>query len=169
MGQLWVICGPAGVGKSTYGRKLAAEKGACFLDSDTVTEPVVRAGMVLAGLNPNDRDSPDYKVAFREPVYECLFATAAENLPQNDVVLVGPFTSEIRDPDWRDGLEERFKTPVQVVFVSCDDLERKRRIELRGHPRDDFKLRNWSEYVDQGDVRPPAFTHEHIVNQLLKS
>ena len=169
MGQLWVICGPAGAGKSTYGRKLAAEKGACFLDSDTVTEPVIRAGMVLAGLDLDDRDSPDYKAAFREPVYECLFATAAENLPQTDVILVGPFTSEIRDPGWRDGLEGRFKTSVRVIFVSCDDVERKRRIELRGNPRDDFKLRNWSEYVDQGDVRPPAFTHEHIVNQLLKS
>jgi len=152
MGQLWVICGPAGAGKSTYGRKLAAEKGACFLDSDTVTEPVIRAGMVLAGLDLDDRDSPDYKDAFREPVYECLFATAAENLPQTDVILEG-----------------RFKTSVRVIFVSCDDVERKHRIELRGNPRDDFKLRNWSEYVDQGDVRPPAFTHEHIVNQLLKS
>ena len=169
MGQLWVICGPAGAGKSTYGRRLAAEKGACFLDSDTVTEPVVRAGLVLAGLDPNDRDSPDYKAAFRAPVYDCLFATAAENLPQIDVVLVGPFTSEIRDPGWRDGLEERFKTSVQVIFLSCDDVERKRRIKLRGNPRDDFKLRNWSKYVDQGDLRPPAFTHEHIVSQSLKS
>jgi predicted kinase len=169
MSQLWVICGPAGAGKSTYGRKLAAEKGACFLDSDTVTEPAVRAGMVLAGLDPDDRDSPEYKVAFRAPVYECLFAAAAENLSHTDVVLVGPFTSEIRNPGWRDGLEERFKAPVRVIFVSCDVIERKRRIELRGNPRDDFKLRNWSEYTDLGDLRAPVFEHEHIVSQFLKS
>ena len=169
MGQLWVICGPAGVGKSTYGKKLAAEKGACFLGSDTVTGPVVRAGMVLAGLDLDDRDSPEYKAAFRAPVYECLFATAAENLPHTDVVLVGPFTSEIRDSGWRDGLEGRFQATVRVIFVSCDDIERKRRIELRGNPRDDFKLRNWSEYTDLGASRPPVFEHEHIVSQVLKS
>jgi predicted kinase len=169
MGQLWIICGPAGVGKSTYGRKLAAEKGACFLDSDTVTEPVVRSGMVLGGLDPDDRDSPDYRAAFRAPVYDCLFATASENLPHTDVVLVGPFTSEIRNAGWRDGLEERFKTPVRVIFVSCDEVERKRRIELRGNPRDDFKLRNWVEYVELSDLRSPAFEHEHIVSQFLKS
>ena len=73
MGDLWIICGPAGAGKSTYGKKLADEKGACLLDSDTVTEPVVRAGMVLGGLDPDDRDSQDYRAAFRDPVYDCLF------------------------------------------------------------------------------------------------
>ena len=98
MGHVWVICGPAGAGKSTYGKKLAAEKGACFLDSDTVTEPVVRAGMVLAGLGLDDRDSTDYKVAFRAAVYECLFATAAENLPQTDVILVGPLPEKFGIP-----------------------------------------------------------------------
>jgi shikimate kinase len=64
MSQLWVICGPAGAGKSTYGRKLAVEKGACFLDSDIVTEPAVRAGMVFVGLDFDDRDFLEYKVVF---------------------------------------------------------------------------------------------------------
>ena len=155
-----MICGLAGAGKSTYGRKLAAEKSACFLDSDTVTEAVVRAGMVLGGLDPDDRDSQEYRAAFREPVYECLFATAAENLPHGEVVLVGPFTSEIRNPNWPQELEERFETRVNFVFVSCDDEERKRRIEARGNPRDGLKLADWEAYLAGSDVRPPAFEHE---------
>ena len=169
MGELWIICGPAGVGKTSYGKKLAADKGACFLDSDTVTEPVVCSGMVLGGLDPNDRDSSEYRSAFRESVYDCLFAAASENLPHIDVVLVGPFTLEIRNPGWHDELKKRFDTAVWVVYVSCDEIERRRRIELRGNPRDDFKLRNWGQYVDLSDSRLPAFEHEHIVNQFLKS
>lgn len=169
MGDLWVICGPAGVGKSTYGRKLAAEKGACLLDSDTVTEPVVRAGMSLGGFDPDDRDSPEYRKAFRDPVYDCLFATAAENLAHVDVILVGPFTREIRNPGWRDELAEQFQTEVRVVFVTCDDVERKRRIEVRGNPRDDLKLKNWERYMALSDSRSPAFEHERLVSQFLKA
>ncbi len=169
MGTLWVICGPAGVGKSTHGRKRAAELGACLLDSDTVTEPVVRAGMLLGGEDPCDRDSPAYREAFREPVYECLFATAAENLAHTDVVLVGPFTSEIRNPEWLGELRERFGVEVKVTFVTCDEEERRRRIRLRGNPRDELKLRDWEAYVASTDLRPPVFEHECLLTRLLKS
>ena len=169
MGDLWIICGPAGVGKSTYGRKLAAEKGACLLDSDTITEPVVRAGMLLGGLDPDDRDSPGYRAAFREPVYDCLFEAAAENLVHINVILVGPFTREIRNPGWRNELAERFQTTVRVVFVTCDEVERKRRIEQRGNPRDNLKLQNWEQYIGLSDSRSPAFEHELLVSQFLKA
>ena len=121
MARLVVICGPAGAGKSTYGRKLARETGACLLDSDTVTEPVVRAGMALGELDPDDRDSPAYREAFRGPVYECLFQVAAENLPHCDVILVGPFTSEIRDPNWHLHLFARFEIVPEIIYVWAED------------------------------------------------
>lgn len=163
MPGLHIICGPAGVGKSTYGKKLAAELGACFLDSDTVTEPVVRAGMELGGEDPDDRDSPVYRRAFRNPVYECLFATAAENLLHVDVVMVGPFTSEIRNPEWPEMLRKRFGVEVEVVFVTCSEDERRRRIENRGNPRDRLKLRDWDQYIAQTDSRPPVFEHRVLL------
>ena len=162
MGQLWVICGPAGAGKSTYGRRLAAEKGACFLDSDTVTEPVVRAGMVLGGFDPNDRDSEVYRAAFRTAVYESLFQTAAENLPHVSVVLVGPFTSEIRKAEWPNELAERFSCELEVIFVTCPEDERYRRIKGRGNPRDELKLADWEGYLKGSDLRPPAFEYREI-------
>ena len=162
MSRLYIVCGPAGAGKSTYGKKLAAEKQACFLDSDTVTEPVVRAGMKLGGLEPNDRDSAEYRAAFRDPVYDCLFETAAENLPHVPVVMVGPFTSEIRRPEWREELAERFGCDVEVIFVTCVEEDRYRRIQERGNPRDAPKLADWNEYLAKSDIRPPAFEYKEI-------
>ena len=160
--RLTVICGPAGSGKSTYAKKLAAETGACVLDSDTVTEPVVRAGMELGGLDPDDRDSGAYRNAFRDPVYECLFAVAAENLPACQVILVGPFTSEIRDPEWPERLRERFGVEVEVVYVWAEADERRRRIEARGNPRDAFKLAAWEDYLAKSRPSRPVFEHRLV-------
>ena len=162
MPRLYVVCGPAGVGKSTYGKKLAAEKSACFLDSDTVTEPVVRAGMELGGYDPNDRDSEVYRAAFRTAVYECLFQTASENLPHVSVVMVGPFTTEIRKSEWLDELVARFSCEVEVIFVTCPEDERRRRIVGRENPRDELKLADWEGYLKGTDLRPPAFDHRLI-------
>jgi predicted kinase len=158
--RLTIICGPAGAGKSTYGRELAAKTGACLLDSDTVTEPVVRAGMEFGGEDPDDRDSPVYRATFRDPVYECLYAVAAENLPAVAVILVGPFTSEIRDAEWPGGLKARFGMDVHVIFLTCPDEQRRWRIEKRGNPRDASKLRDWEAYLAASDARPPEFACE---------
>lgn len=37
-----------------------------LLDSDEVEERLIRAGLELAGMNSDERDSPAYKAAFRE-------------------------------------------------------------------------------------------------------
>jgi len=159
MSRLYVVCGPSGVGKSTYGKKLASEKGACFLDSDTVTEPVVRAGMVLGGFDPDDRDSEVYRGAFRTAVYECLYQTAAENLAHVPVVMVGPFTTEIQQCEWRNELIDRFACEVEVIFVTCPEEERYRRVKERKNPRDGLKLADWDSYLKGTDLRPPVFLH----------
>ncbi len=162
MPKLHIICGAAGVGKTTYGRKLAAEIEACFLDSDTVTESVVRAGMLAAGMDPDDRDSPEYKVAFRGAVYESLYAIAAENLPVVPVVMVGPFTSEIAQTDWLESLKARFGVEVECLFVSCDEEIRRDRIEKRANSRDAWKLVNWEEYLEKSAISPPVFQYQSV-------
>ena len=63
--ELHVVCGPPACGKLGDGRRLAGELGAAFLDSDTATESVVKAGLAAAGMSVDDRDSPEYKRHFR--------------------------------------------------------------------------------------------------------
>ena len=158
--ELHIVTGAAGVGKSTWGRSLAAKVTAAFLDSDTLSEAVVRAGMKAAGLDPTDRDSPKYKSIFRDAVYECLFVTAEENLAHTSVVMVGPFTRELQDADWPQKLTRRFGIEPTIWFLSCDDETRRARITARANPRDQRKLEHWNQHLASKIV--PAFSVEHV-------
>ncbi len=155
-----IVCGTPGAGKSTYAGKLAAGRHATLLDIDTVTEQLVRIALVQSGHSPNDRDSEYFKRTFREPIYETLFAVARENLPFQDVVIVGPFTREIRDRDWPSRLGRHLGSPVEVHYVQCDPDIRRCRLEQRGNARDRAKLDDWENYIRYyGDESPPAFEH----------
>ena len=154
--ELHIVTGAAGVGKSTWGRSLAAKMTAAFLDSDTLSEAVVRAGMKAAGLDPTDRDSVEYKNIFRDAVYECLFTTAEENLAHTSVVMVGPFTRELQDAAWPQMLTLRFGIEPTIWFLTCDDETRRDRIAARANPRDQLKLENWQQHLASPLV--PAFS-----------
>lgn len=163
-----VVCGNAGVGKSTLGRRLAAKSRAILLDLDTCTERLARCVLLSHGLDPADRDSPDYKRLLREPVYETLFDIAHENLAHAPCVIVGPFTSERRDATWPERLRLRLETEVQIVVAHCDLEERRRRIIARANPRDAGKLAEWASYAVQGiDPAKPPFEHTWVDTTAL--
>ena len=65
-------------------------------------------------------------------------------------------------PEWREELAERFGCDVEVIFVTCDEDKRYRRIKERGNPRDAPKLADWNEYLAKSDIRPPAFEYKEI-------
>lgn len=159
---LHIVCGPPAGGKTVYGQSLARRLGAAFLDSDTATERVVRAGLRAAGRSPHDRDSPGYKDLYREPVYETLFALAEENLSHVPVVLAGPFTAQSQDPEWPVQLEARFGGAVKIHFVWADPETRRRRMISRGEPRDEPKLADWEAYLATCAPGPPPFPHVWI-------
>ena len=156
----YIVCGSPGSGKSTYARQLAAARHAALLDIDTVTERLVRIALVQSGHNQDDRDSGYFKRSFREPIYETLFDIARENLPFQDVVIVGPFTKEIKDSDWPSKLYLALGSSVEVHYVQCAHETRRRRLAHRGNARDYSKLNNWENYIQYyGDESPPVFEH----------
>ena len=120
MKKAFVVCGSPGSGKSGYGRQLSKEREAVLLDIDTVTERLVRAGLNLAQHDPNDRDGGVFKETFRLPIYETLFDIARENLPWTDVIIVGPFTKELRNPEWPSVLKKTLNSPVEIHYVYCE-------------------------------------------------
>ena len=155
--QLHIITGAAGTGKSTFAKQLASDQAAILLDSDTVSEPLVTAGLQAAGMDPADRDSPEYKTIYRDAVYESLFNVTSENLPHTNVVIVGPFTRELKDPSWPLKLEKQFGVAPKIWYLHCDDDLRKKRIQARGNPRDEGKLVDWDQHVATAPPVEPAF------------
>ena len=136
MSKAIIVCGSPGAGKTTYGKQLAANLGAVFLDIDTATERLVRLALRQAGGDPDDRDSADFKRVYREPIYEQLFDIARDNLPINPVVIAGPFTREIQDACWLQELTSRLGAPVELHFVYCRPAIRRDRLLARGDARD---------------------------------
>jgi dephospho-CoA kinase len=159
MHTTYIVCGSPGAGKSTYARKLAAVRHATLLDIDTVTERLVRVALRECGRDPDDRDSDYFKQTFREPIYETLFDIARENISFQEVVVVGPFTKELRDKDWPFKLSQILGGPVEVHYVSCPPEIRKQRLEERGNARDLAKLRDWEHYIQYYEERQPVFEH----------
>jgi hypothetical protein len=160
MYTIYIVCGSPGSGKSTYARQLAAVRGATLLDIDTVTERLVRIALVQSGHSQDDRDSEYFKRSFREPIYETLFDIARENLPFQDVVIVGPFTKEIKDPDWPSKLNIILSSLMEVHYVQCAHEIRRRRLAHRGNARDLAKLNDWDNYIlYYDDESPPVFEH----------
>ncbi|GAB4503275.1 MAG: ATP-binding protein [Anaerolineales bacterium] len=160
MHTAYIVCGSPGAGKSTYAKKLAAACHATLLDIDTVTERLVRVALREAGHDADDRDSEYFKRTFREPIYETLFDIARANLPFQDVIVVGPFTKELREPDWPARLSCRLGGPVEVHYVACPAEVRRQRLMERGDARDLAKLRAWERYLQYyGEESPPVFEY----------
>ena len=169
MRKAFVVCGSPGSGKSRYGKQLSKDRGAVLLDIDTVTERLVRAGLSLAQQDPDDRDSDAFKKTFRQPIYETLFDIARENLQWNDVVIVGPFTRELRNPEWPSELSKTLQSPVEVHYVYCAPEIRRERLSHRANPRDGAKLRGWEHHVRYyGAEDPPDFSHVYIDTSKLQ-
>jgi hypothetical protein len=130
------------------------------LDIDPVTERLVRLALAQAGQDVDDRDSEYFKSTFREPIYETLFDIARENLAIQDVVLVGPFTKELRDPLWPSSLSKALGAAVEIHYVQCPPEIRKHRLASRGNARDLAKLKDWEDYIRYyGSESPPVFEH----------
>ncbi len=157
--QIHVVSGPPAAGKTTYARQLAERIGAVLLDSDEVAEKLVRAGLILAGLDPDDRDSAAYKSTFREVVYETLFDLSAPHSKRLPVVIAGPFTREGGDVKWPARLAERFGVMPEFHYVWCDPTERKKRLLARGATRDLPKLADWENYVATCRETAPVYPH----------
>ena len=82
MNKAIIVCGIPGAGKSTYGKRLAKELKAVFLDIDSATERLVRLSLFLSDHNPDDRDGAFFKNNYRQPIYDQLFDIACENISQ---------------------------------------------------------------------------------------
>ena len=163
----YIVCGSPGAGKTTYAKKLASKRSAALLDIDTVTERLVRIALRESGHEPDDRDSEYFKRIYRDPIYATLFDIARENISFQEVVIVGPFTKELRDPGWPSKLSQSLSGPVEIHYLTCPPETRRQRLAKRGDARDLAKLRDWENYIQYYEESPPVFEHVLIDGSKL--
>lgn len=163
MKKLIIVSGSPAAGKSSYGLKLAQQRSACLVDIDTCSELLVKLALQEAGKDPLDRDSAYFKHTYREAIYQTLFAIAKENLTHTDVIIVGPFTKEIRDFDWPKKIKLELGVAAEIHYLYCESEARLERMKARGNPRDKSKISDWSNSKNYyGKEEPPVFEHVYI-------
>ena len=159
MSEPFVCCvtGIPGSGKSTVGRLLAARTRAVLLDQDTATNPLMAQIARLAGAG-DDLDHPELRGPVRQARYECLIDVAQENVGiGSSVVLIAPFTSEVRDADAWAAFGARFDpVPVRLVWVAVPAAVARERRRRRNLPRDTA----WTQPATTGAEAPlPVVPH----------
>jgi predicted kinase len=152
--QMLFVVGVAGTGKSTVAEAITQKIPSVYLDRDTVAGRYTDKFLAFNGLEPDDRDSQFFLEHCRDVEYDITMDVALENLKLGkDIILVSPFTRELKNPTW---IEEQLarvgrtlqdvKIKVLLVYLSDMDVQRARIIS-RATVRDTWKLENWDEYA----------------------
>lgn len=170
MARALFILGHAGSGKTQLAKKWIRDRNQkgeawCLMDKDTIGEVLVNHILKSMNLDPDDRDSQEYRQHVRDLEYEACLNVAREHLRMGvNVVLPGPWSREIKNGTIFDNLKIGFpeKTQTRHVYLDIPEDELKKRIIMRKSSRDNWKLNNWDSFK-QRLGKPEEITHRKIV------
>lgn len=160
--ELWVVAGAPGAGKSTSATLLLQQLDPvpALLDKDTLFAGFVEEVQRSHGRPLGQREGDWYDAHVKLHEYAGMTAAAAQIRATGcPVMLVGPFTGQIRDPQrWQAWVDELGGEPVHLVWVRCDAATLRGRLLQRGSHRDTGKLAGFERFLARmtPDVPPPV-------------
>ena len=166
---VWVVAGAPGAGKSTVAEELRhrLSPSPALIDKDTIFAGFVDEVRRAHGRPTGEREGPWYDRHVKVHEYDGMTAAAAQIRASGcPVLLVAPFTAQIRRMDEWDGWVRALGgDPVRLLWVSTDPESLRSRLVQRGSPLDTGKLGAWDMFVTRVmPDRPPPVPHERIDN-----
>jgi predicted kinase len=159
---VWVVAGAPGAGKSTVADELRRHliPSPALLDKDTLFAGFVDEVRRAHGRSAGEREGRWYDEHVKVHEYAGLTAAAAQIRASGcPVLLVAPFTAQIRDRRLWDGWVDTLGGgPVRLVWVSLAPPALRDRLTQRGSPLDSGKLAAWDAFVTRmvPDLPPPV-------------
>jgi len=169
--RLILVTSPPACGKTYISKKLAENlRHVVYLDKDTLI-PLSKVIFEVAG-EPYNRSSDFFYEHIRDVEYVTILELAYEALKYDDIVLINaPFTSEVRDHDYIEGLKKKLvqmNTKLTVIWVQTDVEVCRQRMIARNSDRDTWKLQNWDEYIKTVNFNiPAALDDPDVLDDLL--
>ena len=145
------LIGLPGSGKSTIGKRIAAENNFCYLDKDIVCNHFTGFLLELKGYSRYDREGSFYNNILMDLEYKTLLNIANDNLKLGKSVIVdAPFINYLSNINYLEELKETYDwkdiKPI-VISVNIDFAVLKNRMIDRSLDRDKWKLANWDVYI----------------------
>ncbi len=171
MKKLILVTSPPACGKTYVSKELSkALSHVVYLDKDTLI-CLSKQIFKVAGEEYN-RSSDFFEKNIRDYEYEAIVALALEALDYDDIVLINaPFTREIRDRAYIDGLKEKLKeknAKLVVIWVDTSVEVCKQRMIERNSDRDTWKLTHWDEYIAGCNFNiPTELDDPNVLDDLL--
>jgi len=81
------------------------------VDKDTLEWPLANAALAVAGIPPDSHDCSLYVDTLKKEAYETMERVAEQQVKEArcpNVIMVAPFSSHVKDPNWQSRLCRRF-------------------------------------------------------------
>ena len=167
LATVWVVAGAPGAGKTTVAARLAPllRPVPAVLDKDVLFGGLVAEVLAAHGRDYGEREGAWYDRHVKVHEYGAMTAAAAQIRAAGcPVMLVAPFTSQIRDPRvWGDWVEQLGGEPVRLLWVRVDGASLRERVVGRGRDRDAGKLADFAAFAARmRPDEPPPVAHQEI-------